>query len=255
MPNQNPKHNFLKTTQSKGEIRIIDILAIILSIIVGLGILSVVGCLTYLGYQRWTGLRELTQQEISQQEEPFSSSKILEEETVPLVEKEAIPKETTSLIFDKFVKWGHKTPLAPRAINTIIVHSVYDALGQDLYSLDGVIEEFKLYHVSSHYLIDRNGSIYRLVADKDIAYHAGTSKMPDGRINVNNFSIGIELIYHETESPVEAQYQSLAQLVKYLQSKYEIPSTYILGHKDIAPSRKTDPWNFDWGKFNEMLKD
>jgi len=155
-------------------------------------------------------------------------------------------------IVDKIISWGYYTPSQSRAIDTIIIHSAYDALGNDIYSVEGVLYEFKLYTAGPHYLIARDGLIYRLVPEKDIGYHAGTSKMPDGRTNVNDFSIGIELLYHEDENPNEIQYQKLVDLVKNLKSKYKID--YILGHKDIAPSRKTDPWNFDWQKFKAMLK-
>ncbi len=155
-------------------------------------------------------------------------------------------------IINKFLNWGHLIPSIPRLIDTIIIHSSYDALGKDPYNVEGVINEYKLYGVSPHYLIDRDGNIYRLVEEKNIAYHAGVSKMPDGRTNINNFSIGIEVLYHENETPNEIQYEKLVKLVQNLKSQYKIK--YILGHNDVAPSRKTDPWNFDWQKFNEMLK-
>ena len=154
-------------------------------------------------------------------------------------------------IIDKLVNWGYQTPLSNRSIDTVIVHSSYDALGSDPYSVDGVIYEYKLYSVSPHYLIDRNGTIFRLVEDKDIAYHAGSGRMKDGRDGINIFSIGIEIINTKTVGPNEVQYLSLVELLKFLKSKYEIK--YILGHNEIAPERKTDPWNFDWQKFNEML--
>jgi len=167
--------------------------------------------------------------------------------------KTAVPNLPDDLqIVDKIISWGHYTPNQSRTIDTIIIHSAYDALGNDIYSVDGALYEFKLYTAGPHYLIARDGVIYRLVPEQDIGYHAGTSKMPDGRININDFSIGIELLYHENEAPNETQYQKLVNLVKNLKLKYRID--YILGHKDIAPSRKTDPWNFDWQKFNEMLK-
>ncbi|MDI6602569.1 MAG: peptidoglycan DD-metalloendopeptidase family protein [Patescibacteria group bacterium] len=173
---------------------------------------------------------------------------------IKTTEKE-LPKEGVALkIINRILKWGHHTPPTPRLIDTIIIHSSYDALGDNPYSVDGVIQEYKLYGVSSHYLISRDGIIYCLAPDEDIAYHAGISKMPDGRTNVNDFSIGIELIYTKTDSPKEIQYQSLVQLVKYLQQKYNIQNKNILGHKDITPERKTDPWNFDWKKFIKMLK-
>ena len=47
--------------------------------------------------------------------------------------------------------------------------------------------------VSSHYLINRNGKIYRLVKDNKIAWHAGKSCW--GKLkNLNKNSIGIELV-------------------------------------------------------------
>ena len=155
-------------------------------------------------------------------------------------------------VVDKFVSWGYEIPLSDRSIDTIIIHSSYDALGDNPYSVDGVIYEYKIYGVSPHYLIDRNGTIFRLVKEENIAYHAGGGKMPDGRTNINSFSIGIEIINTKTIGPNEAQYSSLVELVKSLKSKYGIKN--ILGHSEISPGRKTDPWNFDWQKFNEMLK-
>ena len=82
--------------------------------------------------------------------------------------------------------------------------------------------------------------------DKNIAYHAGKSETPDGRTGVNNFSIGVEIVNTQSESPNSAQYKALNNLFSHLKQKYEIK--YILGHSDIAPGRKTDPWNFDWAK-------
>ena len=161
------------------------------------------------------------------------------------------PSDSLNII-NKIVSWGYKIPSSPRSIDTIIIHSSYDVLGNNPYSVDGVIYEFKIYGVAAHYLIDRNGIIYHLVEEKNIAYHAGRGKMPDGRTNINNFSIGIELINTKTVGPNEHQYKSLIGLVKLLNSKYKIEN--ILGHNQIASARKTDPWNFDWQKFNEGIK-
>lgn len=74
--------------------------------------------------------------------------------------------------------------------------------------------------------------------EQDIGYHTGISKMPDSRNNINDFSIGIELLYHKDETPNEIQHQKLVKLIKNLKSKYKID--YILGYKDIATWRKTD---------------
>ncbi len=164
---------------------------------------------------------------------------------------ENLNSRNTLNIVDKFVSWGYEMPQINRSIDTIIIHSSYDALGVNPYSVDGVIYEYKIYGVSPHYLIDRNGTIFKLVKDENIAYHAGGGKMPDGRTGINNFSIGVELINTKTICPNEAQYSSLVGLVKSLKSKYGIKN--ILGHSEISIERKTDPWNFDWKKFNEKL--
>ena len=70
-------------------------------------------------------------------------------------------------IIDRLVGWGHETLASPRLIDTIILHSTCYAAG-DPYSIDGVLEQFETYGVSSHYLIARDGTVYRLVRDADI---------------------------------------------------------------------------------------
>ncbi len=156
-------------------------------------------------------------------------------------------------IVNHLLSWGHKTVDRQRTIEAIIIHSSYNALTADSFSVSGILREYKEYGVSPHYIIARDGTIYRLVRDGDIAYQAGKSRLPDGKTDVNAVSIGIEIINTPHDSPTAAQYKSLASLVKWLESKY--PVRYVLGHKDIAPGRKTDPWNFDWTKFRSMIKE
>lgn len=159
--------------------------------------------------------------------------------------KEEIKETSGNLsVINRYVSWGYSVPEKKRSIDTIIIHSSYDAIGTDPYGLSGLINEYRSYEVSPHYLIDRKGNIYRLVEEKNIAYHAGVSEVPDGRTDVNNFSIGIELMNKKDAKFTEAQYDSLNDLLRYLSSKYKIK--YTLGHNQIAPGRKTDPWNFDW---------
>lgn len=156
-----------------------------------------------------------------------------------------------SRIVNKLVFWGHDKILEKRHIDTVVVHSIYDALGMNPYDVDSVMYELAIYDVSSHYLISRNGVIYRLVRDNDLAWHAGRSQLFDGRTSVNKFSIGIELLHHEKEEVNELQYQSLVDLIKYLQLEHQIK--HITGHTNISLTKKTDPWNFNWMKFNQMF--
>lgn len=159
--------------------------------------------------------------------------------------KEENKEEAGVKIKNKLVSWGYQASNG-RTIDTVIIHSSYNALGGDFYDLSKLLSEYKSYGVSPHYLIDRLGNIYKLVEEKDIAYHAGESKVPDGRTGVNNFSIGIELINTKRDKNTSAQYVSLKYLLSQIGEKYQIK--YTLGHDDIAKGRKSDPWNFDWNK-------
>lgn len=154
-------------------------------------------------------------------------------------------KESNSKVTDALVSWGYQKS-DNRSIDTVIIHSSYDSTSDNPYNYSGILAEYKGAGVSPHYLIDRGGKIYRFVEDKNIAYHAGISEMPDGRTNVNNFSIGIELMNTKTDKFMDNQYSSLKYLLAYLRGKYPIKN--VLGHDDIAPDRKDDPWNFDWNR-------
>lgn len=171
-----------------------------------------------------------------------------EEKTIKTIKKDGLVSDSSSSIkiIQKSVSWGYSKPQVDRIIDTIIIHSSYNALGGNAYDLERLMEEYKEYGVSPHYLIDRKGSIYQLVSDKNIAFHAGESRMPDGRTNVNNFSLGIEVMNTKDSKPTEKQYQSLSELITYIKNSYRIKN--VLGHNQIAPGRKTDPWNFEWKK-------
>lgn len=157
----------------------------------------------------------------------------------------AMKPEKDIKIISNHVSYGHKKA-ETRQISSIIIHSSYNALDVDTFSVKGVLKEYENYGVSAHYLIDRQGNIYQLVKDSDIAYHAGRSRLPNGDTNVNASSIGIELVNTMQCGPNETQYDSLNGLIDELKSKYKIK--YVLGHSDIAPGRKSDPWMFNWKK-------
>jgi N-acetyl-anhydromuramyl-L-alanine amidase AmpD len=153
-------------------------------------------------------------------------------------------------IVDKKMSTGFRTATS-RNIDVLIIHSVFNNSGGENYDIDLIIKQFARYGVSAHYVIGREGVIYRLVDEKNIAYHAGKSSLPDGRQSLNSCSLGIEMVCSYTESITDLQMESLVKLTKDLQTRYKLK--YILRHSDIAPGRKTDPWNFDWEKFNQMI--
>ncbi len=189
--------------------------------------------------------------EIVAQDEKAAATPVQEEKIEEKIveEKESDEEKETNgevgKIVDKLMSGGFQKS-SGRDIDTIIVHSSYDALGSDPYSISGIIKEYEQYGVSAHYLIGRDGIIYRLVKDENIAWHAGVSTMPDGRTNVNNFSIGVEMVNKMDGKYTSEQYEALNILIGSLKKKYPIEN--ILGHDDIAPDRKTDPWGIEWEK-------
>ena len=107
-----------------------------------------------------------------------------------------------------------------------------------------------VYEVSCHYLIDPSGNCYQLVDDSKRAWHAGKSYWR-GYVDLNSRSFGIELVNSGNENYPEAQMKSLIRLLKYLIGSFKLNPKNVLGHSDIAPSRKLDPgkW-FNWKKLS-----
>lgn len=171
----------------------------------------------------------------------------LPQKTAPLSlqihQKNSIDDRQKITIIERTADFGFTKSLLKRNIDTLVVHTAY-SLDGDPYDPQNVIAVFCKYNVSPHYLIARDGTVFRMVDENDVAHHAGKSAMKDGRVGVNAFSIGVELINSTTDYPTKTQYESLIELVKDIKTRHKIE--YIVGHSDIAPDRKTDPWNFDF---------
>ena len=104
--------------------------------------------------------------------------------------------------------------------------------------------------VSSNYLIKNNGEIVMMVPDLYIAWHAGKSNWKNFKsLNLNSIGIEISNPGHNFKYKKfsRKQIQSILKISKFLIKKYKIDRKNILGHSDIAPSRKKDPGEkFPW---------
>ena len=105
-------------------------------------------------------------------------------------------------------------------------------------------------HVSSHYVVDEDGSVLRLVPEARRAFHAGVSYWR-GRRTLNDPSIGIEVVNPGHEwgyRPFPAvQMATVQALCLGILERHAIPPQNVVAHSDIAPSRKQDPGElFDW---------
>ena len=148
-------------------------------------------------------------------------------------------------------------------IQFIVVH--YTATNNE-YSIKELISN----RVSAHFLVldEDDNTIYNLVPLDQRAWHAGASSFR-GRTNLNDTSIGIEIVsdgiardrrndsnrYPPYDAYLEykpIQIEKVAQIIKYVAARYNIPAKNIVAHSDIAPSRKKDPGaKFPWKELYE----
>jgi N-acetylmuramoyl-L-alanine amidase len=109
--------------------------------------------------------------------------------------------------------------------------------------------------VSAHYVVEEDGRLFRLVAEERRAWHAGKSFWK-GEADINAVSIGVEIVNPGHEwgyRPFpDAQIETVVALLGDIRSRWSVPDSRILGHSDVAPSRKQDPGElFPWRRLAE----
>jgi hypothetical protein len=107
-----------------------------------------------------------------------------------------------------------------------------------------------------HYLIDRFGRVYRIVAETDSANHAGYSVWADDEwfyVNLNESFLGVsfEAQTHpgQTQSMVSpAQVRAAAMLTEMLRSRYQIPAGNCVTHAQVSvnPANMLVGYHTDW---------
>ena len=163
-------------------------------------------------------------QELSQQlaEQPPSSQL----NTIPWKDKEWVPTVNLDIRKPNYV---------------VIHHTAQNSLEQTINTFQS-----KARVVSSHYVIGRDGKIVQMVNDYARARHAGVGKWGNDN-DLNSSSIGIEMDNNGRTDPwPEVQIDALMTLLHVLKNKYQIPQTNFIGHADLAPNRKNDPYRFPW---------
>ena len=135
-------------------------------------------------------------------------------------------------------EWVPSSNFEPRRPVIIVLHATEQASAQQ--SLDTLRSANRTGKVSAHYLVGDDGRIYQLVADDQRAWHAGAGYW--GTItDLNSVSIGIELDNDIGEPYTEPQITALLRLLEDLSVRLRIPKTQVIGHADMAPTRKQDP--------------
>ena len=94
-----------------------------------------------------------------------------------------------------------------------------------------LIKSQSLLNVSAHFLVDRDGKIYRLMQETLFARHT---------IGLNYCAIGIENIGSAKNPLTKEQVIANIKLVKYLCGKYKIE--YLIGHSEYLSFQKSSLW-------------
>ncbi len=140
---------------------------------------------------------------------------------------------------DKFIPWSeHRDELGDeytlkhygKAIREIVPQAVvvhWTAMGTaesvwKYFSAEEMTDDEGRLNVASQFIVDRDGTIYRLMPETNLARHA---------IGYNHCAIGIENVggYDGNEDLTDAQLAANVRLIKYLHAKYPTIK-YVFGH-------------------------
>ncbi len=137
-------------------------------------------------------------------------------------------------------------PGGPADIDMLILH--YTGMQTAQAAIDRLRDPVA--KVSSHYVVDEDGTIFRLVPEHLRAFHAGISHWR-GRHTLNGACIGIEIVNPGHEWGYRpfpaAQMDAVKSLCLEIIGRHPILPRHVIGHSDVAPNRKQDPGElFDW---------
>ena len=200
-------------------------------------------------------------------------------EGLPSASSRAVPTPSLTVI-DRLLPLEGTTYSRNRKgaeITHIMIHFMSNVVNNpaDPYRIEDAEANFREYEVSSHYVIDRSGTIYRFVPEERAAYHAGKGSLPgypELDDQLNDHSVGIELLAMGTREEMaayisgevydslppgiigytDAQYASLSALIREIAARHPgiaLNRRQVVGHDEYAPDRKQDPGElFEWAR-------
>jgi N-acetylmuramoyl-L-alanine amidase len=108
------------------------------------------------------------------------------------------------------------------------------------------LKEASTLNVSIHFLVDRDGTIYRLMPENLMARHV---------IGLNWCALGIENVGDGHKFPLtDAQLNANIWLVKYLKKKYKTID-YLIGHHEYTTFQNTPLWKETNSKYRTNKSD
>ncbi|MFZ6179857.1 N-acetylmuramoyl-L-alanine amidase [Nannocystis pusilla] len=145
------------------------------------------------------------------------------------------------------------------AIDLIMLHQTTgDSIGSALGTFLGPNEDS-----GAHFLLDLDGHLVRMADDDCHTQHGGgygKVRTPEFEgPNVNERAIGIENVHKEVTDHLDparaaftdAQYKTLAELIKDLRKAYGVPLRKVIGHQDATPKARCPGPHFDWPRLEK----
>ena len=137
-------------------------------------------------------------------------------------------------------------------VDCIVLHATAEP------TLQSTIDTFRsgASQVSAHFVVGKDGKVVLMVPLEKRAWHAGVSVLR-GQPNVNDYSIGIEIVNANdgVDPYTSAQYVAVAKIIRRIRTCCDIPDNRIVSHASIALpyGRKSDPRAFDWPRLRRLL--
>jgi len=126
-----------------------------------------------------------------------------------------------------------------KKVTTLILHATAGS------SLAGALEALRARKLSYHYIIEKDGKVWKCCASSRVAHHAGKSTGPDGP-HCNAYSIGVCFVNRNTGTDPYTQAQHVAAVELARELKKAFPDlTWFSTHYWVSPGRKTDPKGYD----------
>ena len=145
---------------------------------------------------------------------------------------------TKSYLKERYGLAGNSTDIIPKMV--VLHWTVIPTLEKSFEAFNQVtlpnwrpdIKNVSGLNVSAHFLVDRDGTIYRLLSETTMARHV---------IGLNHCAIGIENVGGDKTLPLtRQQLRSNKWLVRYLKDTYSID--YVIGHFEYTQFVGHDLW-------------
>lgn len=153
-------------------------------------------------------------------------------------------------VIEQFIPTGTKrrSGIKNAGVSFIVSHDTGNDGSTAKQNVSYYINSANEMEASAHFFVD-DKQIICCIPENEKAWHVRYNITLDNEIyqkDANDWAIGVELCFHSKNTLVDniKAYNNYVDLHVYLCQKYKInPSTGIVGHYKLDPTRRTDPLN------------